>query len=588
MRRLGSAPAVVGVAAVVSGIAVFWHINRAPVEPYYAAAAHSMARNWHNFFFAAADWNATVSIDKLPGGVWPSAICCAIFGTHTWAIVLPNALAAVAAVIAIYFPIRRMAGPAAGAVAAVTLALMPVLIALGRGNIPDMLMILLLILALGEVTAAAEGMRMRLLTAAVLVGLAFEVKMLAAWLVLPALALGYMLRSERGWRVKIADLAAAGAVTAVVSLIWPVVVGLFPAAHRPHVDGTSDNSVLSQTFSYNGFSRTGHDTPNHLLQQQGLPLNVPAGAPGLGRLLHDGMGREGAWLLPLCVLVAVAGVAARRGRPPHDPLRAGYLMLLSWLLIYFFAFSFLTEINPYYVVALAPPVAGIVALGAVQLWQMPMGRPFAIAAVAVIVTAGYGTWLAYSGPTWTPVALTVLSLAAIVALGLIVLRWRRATPVVVAMLAVAMMPSTVAAATLPVRDEGATDIPLESQQLRRELTWTFRTSVTDAAKSIPALRRAQRGAPYLMASQSAALGSVFAINTDAEVYPIGGYDGRGASPTMDQLRRAVAQGEFHFVVGLKNTTDPRMLWIDRACRPEPSTATWVSIHVCTSASARVR
>ena len=50
-------------------------------------------------------------------------------------------------------------------------------------------------------------------------------------------------------------LAAASLAVAVVSLSWVSVVSLVPQSSRPYVDGSCDDSLFTQVFSYNGFSR---------------------------------------------------------------------------------------------------------------------------------------------------------------------------------------------------------------------------------------------------------------------------------------------------------------------------------------------
>ncbi len=64
---------------------------------------------------------------------------------------------------------------------------------LDRGNIPDSLMILLVVLAADStVTLILTGRWRSAVMAAVWVGLAFQAKMLEAWLFLPALALAHL------------------------------------------------------------------------------------------------------------------------------------------------------------------------------------------------------------------------------------------------------------------------------------------------------------------------------------------------------------------------------------------------------------
>ena len=109
--------------------------------------------------------------------------------------------------------------------------------------------------------------------AAVLVGLAFQAKMIEAWLVLPALAGAYLVAVSASWRQRLTRLGAAGIVVAIVSLSWMLVVTVWPAGSRPYVDGSSSNSIFSQVFVYNGFGRIDQASPNQLLTNAiGIPL----------------------------------------------------------------------------------------------------------------------------------------------------------------------------------------------------------------------------------------------------------------------------------------------------------------------------
>ena len=153
-----------------------------------------MSQSWHNFFFGAFDPWGTVSVDKLPGAFWVQALSVRVFGFHTWAIVLPQVVEGALTVLVLYRAVRRVAGPGAGLAAAVALAATPVTILLNRGNISDSLLILLLVLAADATTVAFTTGRLHsLVVAGVWVGLAFQAKMLQAWLVLPALYLAYVL-----------------------------------------------------------------------------------------------------------------------------------------------------------------------------------------------------------------------------------------------------------------------------------------------------------------------------------------------------------------------------------------------------------
>jgi 4-amino-4-deoxy-L-arabinose transferase-like glycosyltransferase len=184
--------------------------------------------------------------------------------------VLPQVIEGVLTVLVLYRAVRRLAGPVAGLAAALALAAMPVTVLLGRGNVSDSLLILLLVLAADATSAALSSGKLRwLLLAGGWVGLAFQAKMVQAWLVLPGLAAAYLLAApaER-WRTRIGHVAAAGAVTVLVSLSWMTAVSLVPAHDRPYADGSRNDSLYEQVFDYNGLARI-----------DGKPLTPAAGPP---------------------------------------------------------------------------------------------------------------------------------------------------------------------------------------------------------------------------------------------------------------------------------------------------------------------
>ncbi|MHB8240934.1 MAG: glycosyltransferase family 39 protein, partial [Solirubrobacteraceae bacterium] len=189
--------------AAVAALMYGWGMNGAALEVFYGAAARSMSMSWHNFFFGAFDPAGTVSVDKLPGALWPQALALRIFGFHTWAIVLPQVIEGALTILVLYRAVRRLAGPVAGIVAAAVVAVSPVTVALNRGNVADSLLILLLVLAADATASALSSGRLRsLLLAGVWVGLAFQTKMTIAWLVLPALGAAYLLAAPATTRTR--------------------------------------------------------------------------------------------------------------------------------------------------------------------------------------------------------------------------------------------------------------------------------------------------------------------------------------------------------------------------------------------------
>ena len=98
-------------------------------------------------------------------------------------------------------------------------------------------------------------------------------------------------------------------------------VSLVPAADRPYVDGSHDNSVFEQVFAYNGFGRFGDQTPLQVRAAELDPAAVlPVPARAADRLLRGGLGLDTGWLIPAAAVVAVWGIACRRRQPSGDPL----------------------------------------------------------------------------------------------------------------------------------------------------------------------------------------------------------------------------------------------------------------------------
>ncbi|HEY1013805.1 MAG TPA: glycosyltransferase family 39 protein [Herpetosiphonaceae bacterium] len=201
---------------------------------YYTAAVESMLQSWRNFFFVAAEPGGSVSVDKPPVGLWLQALSGWMFGVNGFAMVLPQILAGLASIVLLYHLVRRWFGAGAGLLAALALALTPVAIAVERNNTPDGTLIFVLLLAAWAFIKATETGRLRhLLLGAALVGVGFNIKMLQAFLPLPAFYALYFFGAELGWGRKLAQLAAATLVLIPVSLSWAVAVDLTPADQRP-------------------------------------------------------------------------------------------------------------------------------------------------------------------------------------------------------------------------------------------------------------------------------------------------------------------------------------------------------------------
>ncbi|MER6350813.1 glycosyltransferase family 39 protein [Streptomyces sp. NPDC001634] len=233
-----------------------WGINHSQYHTFYANAVRSMTQSWKAFFYGSFDPGNSITLDKLPGFLWPQAISARIFGFHPWALTLPQVIEGVASVLVLHRLVRRWAGVPAALIAATAFLLTPVAAGLFRTAVEDPAFTLCVLLAAEATQRAAQHGRMRpLVLAGVWVGLGFQAKMLEAWAVLPALALVYLASAPIALRKRLAHLGVSAVVMTAVSASWMLAVTLTPAKDRPYVDGTTNNSAFSMVVGYNFLNR---------------------------------------------------------------------------------------------------------------------------------------------------------------------------------------------------------------------------------------------------------------------------------------------------------------------------------------------
>ncbi|MBU3156623.1 glycosyltransferase family 39 protein [Clostridium estertheticum] len=225
---------------------------------YYAAGVKSMTMSLKNFFFVSFDPASFVTIDKPPLGFWLQAISAKIFGYSGWSILLPQALAGVISVFVIYKIVKRSFGTPAGLLSALFLATTPMFVAVSRNNTCDNLLVLTLLIACWFISIAAEKGKFKyLLISLAVVGVGFNIKMLQAYMAVPAIYLVYLLSSAISLKKRIIHLICGTLVLLVVSFSWAIVVDLIPAANRPYVGSSTNNSELELIIGHNGLERLG-------------------------------------------------------------------------------------------------------------------------------------------------------------------------------------------------------------------------------------------------------------------------------------------------------------------------------------------
>src|SRR4051812_15548679 len=654
-RRL-PAPELFGLLALAA-VLNLWSLSRNGwANDYYAAAVRSMSTSWHNFFFGSFDASGIMTVDKPPLALWAQALSARIFGFHSLSVLVPQALMGIASVALVYDLTRRVFGRAAGFVAGLVLALTPITVAISRHNNPDALLVLLCVGAVWALVRAFEDGRTRwLILSGLLVGLGFETKMAVALMVLPGIAAAWLWfrpkaaadesaaarasaaspasaaarasaaspasaaapasAASPGFGRRIRQLLAGGAAMTIAGLAWPVAVWLTPAADRPWISGTSNNSIWSLILGYNGLGR--------LSGQNGGPGGGGPGGGGPGgnagpfggsagpfRLLNEALGGQAGWLLGFAI-VSVAAVAVV-SRMRRDDRRAAWVLAVGGAFaVTAVAFSFAQGIfHPYYVSLLAPFSAALVGAGVGLILQG--GRTMKVLG-PLAVLAGAGTEIAVlsANPgqlSWLkPVLVIVAVTAAAVLANPGGARWRSgaiATALVVLMLAPASWafdtlghatsgtfpaggPASAsfgrgggpggirgnggrpAGGSMQAPPAGALGQPSATPPAGGGFGGTpsggfggaGRLGANDASLTAAlAYAKAHGGGTVAVASQDGASASI--INSDSNVVAIGGFSGRESQVSIQWFAQHVAAGKIRWVVadsqggGLPTTAAP--------------------------------
>jgi 4-amino-4-deoxy-L-arabinose transferase-like glycosyltransferase len=358
---------------ICAAVLLCWGMAGSEYNAFYASAARSMSESWKAFLFGSFSPANTITIDKIPGYLWPQALSVRLFGFHSWSLILPQIIEALVTLLATYRLVRGWAGEAAAVLAAGLLALTPALIAVGHTNNEEACYVMCLALAAGAAQRAAVSGRVRsLILAGVWIGLAFQCKMLEAWALFPAVAAAYLLAAPPRASRRVVHVLAAGLATVAVSLWWVVLVTLVPASDRPYLDGTTNDNAFSLVFGYNGLTRfSSLGISPSSVGSVGQAGGGPAGATsssGMATMFQVAQTSQVGWLYPLAAVSIALLLWQRRGKPRTDPLRAGVILAAVWIATYALAYS-AGSIHSYYVVTLAPPLAMVSGAGAVELWR---------------------------------------------------------------------------------------------------------------------------------------------------------------------------------------------------------------------------
>ncbi|MFF7357016.1 ArnT family glycosyltransferase [Streptomyces filipinensis] len=574
---------------LVATVLYAWGLQRAAIHPYYSAAIRSMATSWRAFFFGGLDPSGSITLDKLPGAFWPEAASVWLFGPHTWAAALPQVIEGVLTVWLLHRIVRDWAGPFAALIAALTLTFTPVTVVLNRATIPDTALTLLLVAAAGALQKAVRTERLQpLITCGVWVGLAFQTKMLQAWLVLPVFAIVYQVVAPGTPLKRALRLLLGGTTALVVSCAWVLLAWVTPAADRPYVDGTSNNNPFSLVFGYNGVSRFSDD-PTAFGAVAGTSASRTDGNTGWGMLINHTIGPQVAWFLPLAVLAAVLGLVWRAREPRTDLLRAGFLLWGGWLAVHAMVFSTSNGNHPYYTAVIAPALAALTGGGlalfrseyeagtrrrvalpsAIVLtvaWALVLDWPtgfvswLVVLAVPLAVGGALGLWI--SGPHASHLLVQGSLAAGVVATLLVPLGWAASS----------LDPLYAGASTSPTAGPVG-KVYHKALHDRSALRQVGLDQPSDRDTALlDYLISHRHGEKYLLATQAAYPAERLLRADSQPTLVMGGFTGKTPFPTAQQLGELVTTHQLRYVL-----LTPR--------RPATPATTWVKSH-CTRIRSR--
>ncbi|WP_069163813.1 ArnT family glycosyltransferase [Nocardia altamirensis] len=548
-------------AALLIGTAVLylWGLGASGwANDFYAAAVQAGTQSWKALLFGSLDAGNAITVDKPPAAIWVMALSGRLFGFGPWSLLVPQALMGVGSVALLYSAVKRWSGHGAGLLAGAILALTPVAALMFRFDNPDALLVLLLVAAAYcMVRATASGSTGWLVLAGTAVGFAFLTKLLQAFLVLPAFGLVFLVAAPGGIWKRIGKLLIA-CLAMVISGGWFVaLVSLWPAASRPYIGGSTNNSLWELALGYNGLGRIVGGEGNGGGPGGGSANAAFGGSTGITRLFGDSMGTEISWLLPAALIGLVAGLwFSRPGHHARWPgiARAGLLLWGVWLVTTGLVFSYMSgTIHPYYTVALVPAIAAVVAISVYELWR---GKEYLAARVvlgAMVVATGIWNYILLDRThDWLPWLRWVLLIGALAVAAVLIAgghQLRKFTVVLVTAGLLFGLGGTTAYAIDTAAQPHSGSIPTSGPSTvgasagmpggpgdNTSTNTVLETLLQDTTSRWAAATVGSHGAVGLE------------LDTGKSVMAIGGFSGSDNSPTLAQFQQYVAGGDIRYFI----------------------------------------
>ncbi|MGL6234040.1 MAG: ArnT family glycosyltransferase [Segniliparus sp.] len=561
-ERLALAGLLAGTALVY-----LWNISiNGWANQFYAAAVQAGSQSWSAWFFGSLDPQNFITVDKPPASLWLMGLSGRIFGFSSASMLAPEALLAVGTAALLYFAVRRVSGHGAGLIAGAVFALTPAAAVIFRYNNPDALMVFLMVLGGYFLLRAVEAVGGRasawwLVGCGTALGFAFLAKMLEGLIVLPAFALAYLVAAHGSWTARLGRLMAGAGALVAASGWWVLAVALTPDQVRPYVGGSTDDTEIDLILGYNGLQRVigggkqhggggGHDfMPGGQGGHGGM--HAMSQGPGIARLFQGDLASQIDWLLPTALLALVIGLLLCGRAARTDLVRAAHLLWGGWLLTGFFLFSFMNHgMHTYYVVALAPAVAAVIATTLRQLWQRRDEQLGRAGLATLALSSGLTAWfLLGRAPDWLPALRWAILAGTAAAVVLLLLpRAARSTRLSLAAAALALLVSLAGAASyvLATVDSPKTGgSPSAGPNLGPADQGGGWNKSFDVSPELAAMLRGA-GTQWAAAVVRSSPAASVELAADVPVIAVGGFGGSDPAPTLDEFVGLVKGGKVHY------------------------------------------
>lgn len=580
--------------SLTGALYLFGALHNGMANSYYAAAVQAASQDWTAWLFGSLDAANYVSVDKPPLATMLMGLSARLFGFSSFSMLLPSVLAGVGSVWLVYGAVKRQFGFTSAVIAGATLMLTPVAALMFGFNNPDAILTLMLTASGYAFLRSLEGKRplLWLGLAGLFTGLAFNTKMLQGLMVLPAMAVVYLVFAKPPIVMRFLHVMFAGVITVMSTLWWSVLVWLTPAGSRPWVGSTNDNNIWSLIFGYNGFGRlfggrgggpgggalpsggiggtttlqTAGSTTQTMADGAGMMPDGMGGGPGGGhgpggtgfggqtgifRIFNNDFGPNIAWLLVLALAGGGLMLWILRKTPRTNRGRAAVVFWMLWLLIHIVIFSMTSGvIHPYYVVAMAPAVAALVGIGLPFLWGAYTRRkPYAwllpllvgVTAVTTVIILGYAgtmTWL-----MWTVGLLGIAGMIGLLVNLYAPRRWLQNLAIIAAIAACTLAPTVYTLATVNVAHTGS--IPTAGPNSTAMQGSNNESSQADS-QLVQYLLRNQNGATWLVAVASANESAAIQLTSGQPVMAVGGFNGSDTPLTLEQFKQLVKDGKVNY------------------------------------------